>query len=414
MSCYSISQDVMYEELPCCRGAQNPPNVNFTSSERWWRLVPPVEQKETRNQLENDLKSIKHELILHPPPPREEEWDGGSESDWERNVPLWLDPHCSNRNQVPDGGVNVFPCIFAGNAGLTDSDLTALHALSFNETIPTYACHAGFTFFGPLYRNFDPRKLSLLRTLNIRFMIWKQMFELFMSSYVTNCCSGMQFYFVISQQIWHNWSLALRMNDSIKMRRRRRMDLWRYNRRPSKKTELVATLMDWDQSLLLPQPHNLNPDIHHMCGSSGKMNSTWEYMVRKFIAHACDEPSGAGGGGGGAISPAPRALFPLGWEEQSPRLFKGAWCKTSWPTTWPNRVGEISFLTSGIFPLQPWGSIPHQSPDTHGNSGIQITCVQVNKWATGGEGGKEGERTKKKPARKTCQFFRENGKTSAF
>lgn len=53
--------------------------------------------------------------------------------------------------------------------------------------------------------------------------------------------------------------------------------------------------MDWDQSqLLLPQPHNLNPDIHHMCGSSGKMNSTWEYMVRKFIAHAWDEPSGAG------------------------------------------------------------------------------------------------------------------------
>lgn len=41
------------------------------------------------------------------------------------------------------------------------------------------------------------------------------------------------------------------------------------------------------------------------------------------------------GGGGGEISPlpAPRALFPLGWEEQSPRLFKGAWCKTSWPTT---------------------------------------------------------------------------------
>lgn len=63
----------------------------------------------------------------------------------------------------------------------------------------------------------------------------------------------------------------------------------------TKKTALVATLMDRDQSrLLLPQPHNLNPDIDHMCGSSGKMNSTWEYMVRKFIAHAWDEPSGAG------------------------------------------------------------------------------------------------------------------------
>lgn len=161
-----ITRCHVWEAALLPRSKKPPPNANFTSSERWWRLVPPVEQKETRNQLENDLKSIKHELILHPPPPREEEWDGGSESDWERNVPLWLDPHCSNRNQVPDGGVNVFPCIFAGNAGLTDSDLTALHALSFNETIPTYACHAGFTFFGPLYRNFDPRELSLLHTFH--------------------------------------------------------------------------------------------------------------------------------------------------------------------------------------------------------------------------------------------------------
>lgn len=49
---------------------------------------------------------------------REKEWGGGSESDWERNVPLWLDPHCSNRNQVLDSGVNVFPCIFLGKCGL--------------------------------------------------------------------------------------------------------------------------------------------------------------------------------------------------------------------------------------------------------------------------------------------------------
>lgn len=65
-----------------------------------------------------------------------------------------------------DGGVNVFPCIFVGNAALTDSDLTALHALSFNETIATYACHASFTFFKPLYTNFDPCELSLLHTFH--------------------------------------------------------------------------------------------------------------------------------------------------------------------------------------------------------------------------------------------------------
>lgn len=65
-----------------------------------------------------------------------------------------------------DSGVNVFPWIFVGNAALRDSDLTALHALSFNETIATYACHASFTFFKPLYTNFDPCKLSLLQTFH--------------------------------------------------------------------------------------------------------------------------------------------------------------------------------------------------------------------------------------------------------
>lgn len=73
-----------------------------------------------------------------------------------------------------------------------------------------------------------------------------------------------------------------------------------------------------------PYPtHHLNPDIHHMCGCSGKMNSAGEYMVRKFIAHAWDEPSGAEVEVEveGRSSPTPQALFPLYWEEQSPRIF---------------------------------------------------------------------------------------------
>lgn len=49
---------------------------------------------------------------------------------------------------------------------LTDPDLTALHALSFNETMATYACHASFTFFRPLYTNFDPWELLFLWTLH--------------------------------------------------------------------------------------------------------------------------------------------------------------------------------------------------------------------------------------------------------
>lgn len=61
-----------------------------------------------------------------------------------------------------DSGVNVFPCIFLAGAALKDSDLTALHALSFNETMATYACHSCFMFSELLYTNFDPWKLSLL------------------------------------------------------------------------------------------------------------------------------------------------------------------------------------------------------------------------------------------------------------
>lgn len=113
--------------------------------------------------------------------------EGGRESDWERNVPQWLNPHCSNRNQVLDSGVNVFPCIFVGNAASTDSDLTALHALSFNETMATYACHARFTFLKPLYTNLDPCKLHFQRS----FMILEQAFDIlfYLFFYTTLCCS---------------------------------------------------------------------------------------------------------------------------------------------------------------------------------------------------------------------------------
>lgn len=81
--------------------------------------------------------------------------------------------------------------------------------------------------------------------------------------------------------------------------------------------------------------------------------------------------------------PIPCALFPLGWEVQSPRHFKGAWCKTSWPRTWPIQGGEISFLASGIFPLQQWDSIPHLSPDIGTDNGSNSGTVQMqtyNAW----------------------------------
>lgn len=83
-----------------------------------WCEINPRWKKESWTQLEKVLKSIKHQLILHL---REEEWDGGSENDWGRNVPQWLDPYYFNRNQVLDSGVNVFPCIFVASAAFNRS-----------------------------------------------------------------------------------------------------------------------------------------------------------------------------------------------------------------------------------------------------------------------------------------------------
>lgn len=102
-----------------------------------------------------------------------------------------------------------------------------------------------------------------------------------------------------------------------------------------------------------PYPaHHLNPDMHHMCGCSGKMNSAGEYTLRKFIAHAWDEPSGATVEVEveGRSSPTPQALFPLYWEEQSPRICKWVWCKTSRPPqcshVGPVQRSRYSFQTS--------------------------------------------------------------------
>lgn len=89
-----------------------------------------------------------------------------------------------------------------------------------------------------------------------------------------------------------------------------------------------------------------------MCGCSGKMNSAGEYTLRKFIAHAWDEPSGATVEVEveGRSSPTPQALFPLYWEEQSPRICKWVWCKTSRPPqcshVGPVQRSRYSFQTS--------------------------------------------------------------------
>lgn len=126
-------------------------------------------KEEALSHLGNDLKSIRLELILQLPPPRGTERSRGSESDCERIVPLWLNPRWSNRNQVLDS-INVFPCIFVGNAALTDWNLTKLHALSFNETIDIYACHANFTFLIQTLPPASPRFYGCFMTLKQTFV----------------------------------------------------------------------------------------------------------------------------------------------------------------------------------------------------------------------------------------------------
>lgn len=67
-----------------------------------------------------------------------------------------------------------------------------------------------------------------------------------------------------------------------------------FNKKKKKKNRISGHFNGLGPKPAPPYPtHHLNPDIHHMCGCSGKMNSAGEYMLRKFIAHAWDEPSGA-------------------------------------------------------------------------------------------------------------------------
>lgn len=194
--------------------------------------------------------------MLHLPPLKEKEWSGESESDWERNVPLWLDPHCSNRNQVLDSGVNVFPCIFLASVAWTDSDLTALHALSFNETMATYACHSCFMFSKPLYTNFDPWKLSLLHCFHSIWRDFRLIFTSLSISWKELCNKLVQRedldkhngQVMWKSEVFHIYSTSLiiylGMNDAVQKLLHQRKKLWRYGGRSFKKTKLAATLMD--------------------------------------------------------------------------------------------------------------------------------------------------------------------------
>lgn len=82
--------------------------------------------------------------------------------------------------------------------------------------------------------------------------------------------------------------------DSVKKEEKKAASLLERNDDVTKENRISGHFNGLGLKPVPPSPaHHLNPDIHHMCGCSGKMNSAGEYMVRKFIAHAWDEPSGA-------------------------------------------------------------------------------------------------------------------------
>lgn len=137
--------------------------------------------------------------------------------------------------------------------------------------------------------------------------------------------------------------------------------------------------MDEDQSqLLLPQPHNLNADIHHMCGSSGKMNSTWEYMVRKFIAHAWDEPSGGGMEVEGR-SPHSPSLVSIRLGRAVSQTIQGGLVLDLLANSMTQSRRRNRFPHIWDFPTAAKGqhstSVTRHGHSTHTNSGI---CVQIN------------------------------------
>lgn len=123
-----------------------------------------------------------------------------------------------------------------------------------------------------------------------------------------------------------------------------------------------------------------------MCGSSGKMNSTWEYMVRKFIAHAWDEPSGARVEveveGRAPHSP---GLVSIRLGRAISQTIQGGLVEDLLANSMTQSHRRNQFSHIWDFPTVAMGQafqISHQTWTqlTHTSSGIWITCVRCNMW----------------------------------
>lgn len=88
-------------------------DVHFTSPERRCKLLLCGGTWYFKSALKSLKVNKTLVCILHLQPPREKR-----ESDWERNVPLWLNPRCSNRNQVPGIWCKCFPMHICGQRSL--------------------------------------------------------------------------------------------------------------------------------------------------------------------------------------------------------------------------------------------------------------------------------------------------------
>lgn len=89
-------------------------NVRFTQS-RCWELKGLSEKITDIKHVDGLLKWLAIDKTWAYMTSATSERAGEGESDWVRNLPPWLDPGCCNRDQVPDSGANVFPCIFWGH-----------------------------------------------------------------------------------------------------------------------------------------------------------------------------------------------------------------------------------------------------------------------------------------------------------
>lgn len=160
--------------------------------------------------------------------------------------------------------VNVFPWISVVGRALIDSDLTALHALSYSETIAFAPPLLFFSFSQPLLIN-----CCAFRVLAYTSSWWRWMVHVSRANCMRLAIMSSYYFILMSMQLVIQSHAPPFILPHLRIVRRLRK-LHSFKLTPEQKPENCR--FKTFPFLLIRSPH-LKPDISHMCGFSGKLEA---------------------------------------------------------------------------------------------------------------------------------------------